>query len=117
MNMAKIEQLHHGYRLIIDRYSDNAGIPHEDMYRVSTFNNDNHYHDELSFTEDQWKELKDFVLKGADGLVSEPFYDDEIYKEFQPRFGGVNSEFKELCWAAWNSAFQYVNEKIRKAKV
>ena len=115
--MAKIEQLHNGYRLIVDRFSDNAGIPHSEMYRVSTFNDDHHYHDEITFTEDQWKELKDFVVSGADGLVSEPFYDDEIVKEFQPRFGGANPQYKDFYRAGWLAAFEYVNDKIRRAKV
>ena len=115
--MAKMEQLHNGYRLIIDKFSDNAGIPHADMYRVSTFNDSCHYHDELSFTESQWKELKDFVVSGADGLVSEPFYEDEIAREFKPRFGGANPDYIEFYRAGWNAAFAYVNEKIRKAKI
>lgn len=115
--MAKIEQLHHGYRLIIDRFSDNAGIPHSDMYRVSTFNDENHYHDELSFTEDQWAELKRFVLEGTDGVVAKPFYNEEIENEFKPRFGGANPKYIDFYRAGWNAAFEYVNEKIRKAKV
>lgn len=115
--MAKIEQLHNGYRLIVDRFSDNVGIPRSDIYRVSTFNDENHYHDELSFTEDQWAELKQFVLDGTDGLVSKPFYDDEIANEFKPRFGGANPKYIDFYRAGWNAAFAYVNEKIRKAKI
>ena len=116
-NMSKIEQLHNGYRLVIDRFSDNAGIPGAEMYRVSTFNDENHYHDEISLTENQWKELKDFILGGADGLISEPFYSDEIEKEFKPRFGGANPQYRDFYRAGWDAAFAYVNKKILDSKI
>lgn len=115
--MAKIETLHNGRHLIIDRFSDNAGIPYSEMYRISTFNNDNHYHDEISLTEDQWIELKKFAIDGSDGVVCEPFTENEIDKEFKPRFGGANPKYRDFYRAAWNAAFEYVNDKILKAKV
>lgn len=115
--MAKIETLHNGRHLIIDRFSDNAGIPNSDMYRVSTFNNDYHYHDEISLTEDQWEELKKFAINGSDGIVCEPFSEREIEDEFKPRFGGVNPKYVDFCRSAWNAAFEYVNKKILEAKV
>lgn len=115
--MAKIEQLFNGRRIIIDRFSDNAGIPDSDMYRVSTFNNDYHYHDEISLTEDQWEELKRFAINGSDGVVCEPFSECEIEEEFKPRFGGTNPKYRDFYRAAWNAAFEYVNRKILESKV
>lgn len=115
--MAKIEQLYHGRDIIIERLSDNVGIPHSEVYRVSTFSDEHHYYDEISFTEEQWAELKKFAINGSDGVVCEPFSEREIEDEFKPRFGGVNPKYVDFCRSAWNAAFEYVNKKILEAKV
>lgn len=115
-NMSKIEQLHHGYRLIIDRFSDNVGIPDSEVYRISTLNNEHHYHDEITLTKDQYAELKNFFLSNEDGVIAEQFTTKEIEDAFLPRYGGVNPEFKEFCHWGWVSAFQYVNDRIREKR-
>lgn len=112
--MSKIETLHNGYRLIIDKFLDNAGIPHSEQYRISTFNTEGHYHDEIVLTEDQWNELKNYVAGLKEGIISKPFSDYEIKKEFQPRFGGANPTFRDFYLCGWTAAFSYVNEKLLK---
>lgn len=115
--MATINTIHNGRYLIIDEISGNVGIPHSDMYRVSAFNNDYHYHDEISLTEEQWQELKKFAINGSDGVVCEPFSESEVDEEFKIRFGGANLKYRDFYRDAWNAAFEYVNKKILESKV
>lgn len=109
----KIKEIFHGRKIVVDTFPENAGIPRAEMYRVSTFNDENHYHDEISLTEEQWVDLKNFM----DGSNCRPFSEDEINDEFQPRFGGANPKYKEFYSAGWRAAFDYVNEKLLKRRV
>ena len=113
--MAKLKQIHHGYGLIIDQFSDNAGIPKAEEYRISTFN-EHHYHDEITLTKDQYTELKNFFLSDEDGVIAEQFTTKEIEDAFLPRYGGANPEFRQFYHWGWVSAFQYVNDKIREKR-
>ena len=114
--MAKIEQILHGKHIIVERLIENAGIPHSDTYRISTFNQWNHYHDEITLTEEQWAELKRYMLEGADGVIAKPFHEKEMEDEFKPRFGGANPKYRDFYRAGWNAAFEYVNAQLLKQK-
>ena len=113
--MSKVETIHHGYHLIIDRFIENAGIPRSIQIRISTFDN-HHYHDELTLTEDQYAELKQFVREDTDEVICKPFSDTEIDKEFQPRFGGANEKYRDFYRSGWRAAFDYVNHILLSKK-
>ena len=115
-DMSKIEQLFHGNKIIVDKFTENGGIPYAETYRISVFNQWNNYHDELTLTEDQWAELKRFMLDGTDGVIAKPFTDDEIDTQFRPRFGGANPKYRDFYRSAWNAAFEYVNDKLLKGE-
>lgn len=112
-----MQRVHEGYNLIVDRFVEKEDeifrISTGEKFRVSTFV-DGHYFDEITLTKDQYAELKDFVREDIDGIIHKPFYDTEIDKEFQPRFGGANPKYKDFYYAGWHAAFDYVNETLYK---
>lgn len=110
--MSKIEETFHGNKIVVDKFIENEGIPHAEMYRISVFNQSNHYHDEITLTESQWAELKRFMLDGTDGVIAKTFNEEEIEEQFKPRFGGANEKYRDFYRAGWRSAFDYVNSKI-----
>lgn len=112
--MSKKETIHNGYELTIYRTVRKERISDKTEFTVSNCNNNPEVHDEMVFTESQWAELKEFFRKDFDGIIWKPFSEYEIEKEFQPRFGGMNPDLIDLGRSIWRSAFEYVNQKLRR---
>lgn len=60
--MSKVQTIFSGCGIIIDKFIENGGIPYSDMYRITVFDRNNKYKDEIVLTEKQWDEIKKLLL-------------------------------------------------------
>lgn len=110
--MAKFERLRNSWHLVIDKLTKDWGKP---VYQVIVNDHDKDTpYDGVQFTEDAWADLEEYFRSQRSGIIWRPFTDQEIEKAWKPRFSGMNPEYIKFARMAWDAAFEYVNDQIRK---
>lgn len=110
--MAKINRLRNSWFLTIDKITKEWGKP---VYNVTVNNTDKEEpFDGVQFTEEAWADLEEYFRSQRSGIIWRPFSEQEIERAWKPRFSGMNPEYIKFARMAWEAAFEYVNDQIRK---